>query len=1443
MLPAPRRRTCFAPMRLVAFLTAALLTATACIFAGPTAYAQDAWPTVLKSGKINIFDLDATPEGASSLALSVDGQRYEPEKTLIEVSASTRMSVPGLTPPVDGYVVAAGAHKEDPKAIELGWDLSALAKNRYTGAHIKIEGKGPQGARVLVFTRDGQGRATAVTEAGTLDLSAASRIDISDLRAQDTTWVFTRAGTYTFEVSALAKDSENSIFSSRSLKTYTIHVGEGSANTAGLHLLNGDGPAAPDADTPGTPSVPDSDDDDNWGDDEDASEEEGEGDAAPNRPQVPAQQEDGTPGQTGPFTGDTAQLVGPEKHPVDPVSGREMLFRTHVDATHVYWDKETQQLKIGVIDGKTLRPADRVAVRLGPDADEEGNEVSRFKVPEGKRFAFLGQPGRILWNAPAQFFQGWRPVWAGYGAGFMPEHLDKDSLQLELVGVEGPGDMIVWRSGGDFVAEDFNSASATKRVTGMVPGGHGHINWSFSAQGRYVTKWRAKATTVEGAPLTSDIYEVLWLVGHDENLGLDAGTTPSATISVPADEDRPNNTPSIPLPSGEEEVEEEAQAPQVGSYVCAAPGHYDYRASTDSAGKVGVVLRDDSVTPAVDRTSYSVIVPVPDAASTLLDTSGNRQALAALGRDGARIWTLPEVQDKRLPWLGFNTADVDYTKISPAGVRVSLQNHEGPGRIIHWDGGTISPAKILLDSANYDLRIPFTQASHRHVAMSFNQPGLYSISYGFTPNYTKESGFGRAYRFFDTYFAVGNASIEKHCPGYLAQHGLAGIDGGSNNGETPGDADNNTPPGGADNSTPPGGTPDLTLPIVPPHTSTPGTNNGAADGVPSGKSCVPAGVDTVLDSGHVDLFTLKAGADKSISLKVTEDVTGQRVVRDPSAVLLRVKESAWQTLDAAVLPQGVPTQAYFLPQAQDNVRGLVWPGWDTMEARSAGLEKTTFDVSYTGPKDGRISMWLAGAFTGFESRLADGGYTLNPQGSQIVQSFPAHTHVNWAFSHAGRYTLTVRATASSSDGATQVHSEPVTYTIDVGKVQCPTVAVAARTVERGNSIDIEAKNLTPASQVVFEVHSDVVTLPGITADADGNARTRWQVPANFPLGTHHIKVQGHPELSASIEVLPANTAPNAHMTIDHSGGANTPSSAGGASPTAPTSGVAGQRNGTEICLPTTITREATAEEAKGLTGSAGANTATTTLTFNVGQGAGNATDGHFDLGPAIDNGTLVARVKDDRRQPASWVDPSSLTFALGDAAKLSAPEALSFIAPTGSQVWMIPATQIAGVPWLGMNSQREEIVNGTRGGVTFTLDAMTGPGKVAVFASGSLGSGVGEKVFNGVGSSYVLPANTHAHYNWVFTEAGTYTMTISMKVTPTGEDLKGSGGAAGRLTPTGEKGPNGLPMVSEVVGRTPTGKECSLAKTGADIASVVPLALLVALVGGGAVLLRQRRTR
>ena len=565
----------------------------------------------------------------------------------------------------------------------------------------------------------------------------------------------------------------------------------------------------------------------------------------------------------------------------------------------------------------------------------------------------------------------------------------------------------------------------------------------------------------------------------------------------------------------------------------------------------------------------------------------------------------------------------------------------------------------------------------------------------------------------------------------------------------------------------------------------------------------PAGTTATLDRGHADIFDLTSDAAGTLTLRIKEDATGSGVLREPEQTLLAVSKGTLTQIPADISQAtGAPAAAYLLGQSGDNQATVLWPGWDTLGVAAGGYDAARFHITYSGPADGHIYAFTSSFAEGLKAVTADGSYDLAPEGDDIDQPYAAHKHVNWLFTRAGRYTLTVQASAwtPGNTGAANAQSAAHTYTIDVAdEASCLAESGAAPSTDQAQPAP--APGVGPGS--VSSTNNQAAQDQGV-----GGATGTPSAPAPAPGTTGTTGNTG--------TTTGANPAPSsgAHTTSGTTGG--------------------------ERCVATRITREATEAEAATLaSNNAPANTARTTLTVSVGDGAsGNATDGHFDLGPAIENGTLVARVKDDRSQPAQWVDPSSLTFALGDAARITAPADLGFVATPGSSVWLIPSTQIAGVPWLGLNSQREEIVTGTTGGVQFTLDAVEGPGRVAVFNAGSLGSGVGEHVFDGPGSSYMLGANTHAHQNWVFTAPGTYTLTISMRVTPAGAALTGSGfGSGGELTATGTTGPSGRPMISQVVGRTASGKDCdlSLATTGADTIPLAVVSLTWALTGAACV--------
>ena len=155
---------------------------------------------------------------------------------------------------------------------------------------------------------------------------------------------------------------------------------------------------------------------------------------------------------------------------------------------------------------------------------------------------------------------------------------------------------------------------------------------------------------------------------------------------------------------------------------------------------------------------------------------------------------------------------------------------------------------------------------------------------------------------------------------------------------------------------------------------------------------------------------------------------------------------------------------------------------------------------------------------------------------------------------------------------------------------------------------------------------------------------------------------------------------------------------------------------------------------------------------------------------------ITPMVKDDRSVPAEWKDPASMVFGLGDAAKADLPQAVGPV-PAGP-VWMIGSTQQSGVPWLGANTQHPSLLENTSGDVVYEVSRYEGPGAMVVFTQGGLGQIVGEEWFRAnegkSQGSHTIPANSHVHPSWVFSQPGTYHVTVKQSTTSkSGEQLSG----------------------------------------------------------------------
>ena len=593
-----------------------------------------------------------------------------------------------------------------------------------------------------------------------------------------------------------------------------------------------------------------------------------------------------------------------------------------------------------------------------------------------------------------------------------------------------------------------------------------------------------------------------------------------------------------------------------------------------------------------------------------------------------------------------------------------------------------------------------------------------------------------------------------------------------------------------------------------------------------------------LEGGDLSIFDAVATANGEVDLQLKDGATGTS--HNPAQTTLKIPASTWQNISddypgspgGYFVSQGVQANSPLQP-ASAAPKGRL--GWDTSQLAQAGFSAAHFEVSYSGPEGASVSLFgLDDNGQLASSLLVDGNYELNPLGSEIAPQQLAAAYPNWVFSAAGVYQLQVRVLAQRSDG-TVIASPVRSYRVEVGDVATqatptpaptltpapapqnpdgqnpgvqPTAAPSAAPTAAPSVAPQPVASPSASAQPTAQPSAQpgVSAAPSAPANPVASPKPSASKPATSPSPRSAIggEVKAKPsaanpagkQLLASSRSAKSAQAPRAaaqgrsasqvRAAVGQSRSAVTTRAATQSfvSQARPAqSFVAQARSASQGTAAQTSAQKAKAQSAAAVkeNPASSAVSATATLTFVVGPGAnGNANDGHFDLGPRIVDGKLKLQVKDDRSQPASWVDPATLTFSLGDKATLKAPDALNFVATPGQDVWMISSSQSAGVPWLGMNSQAEEIVSKTSGEVTFTLVSVEGPGKVSVFTSGGLGGGVGEHLLQEEGSSYTLPANTHAHQNWVFTAPGTYKLTISAQVTPKqGEQISGEDGGSG----------------------------------------------------------------
>lgn len=155
-------------------------------------------------------------------------------------------------------------------------------------------------------------------------------------------------------------------------------------------------------------------------------------------------------------------------------------------------------------------PSGESGAILGVGASAQG------LVPSAPGFEFLGASGDPVWILPKNQDAGL--LFLGIGAEELePGTFVGDRIHLTLRGLQGPGTLAVYdvdAFGTPTVAMASRDGISANDQVEVFAGSHAHLNWAFSAPGRYTVEFTASGTLSDGgrfieSPSTAYSFEVI----------------------------------------------------------------------------------------------------------------------------------------------------------------------------------------------------------------------------------------------------------------------------------------------------------------------------------------------------------------------------------------------------------------------------------------------------------------------------------------------------------------------------------------------------------------------------------------------------------------------------------------------------------------------------------------------------------------------------------------------------------------------------------------------------------------------------------------------------------------------------------------------------------------------------------------------------------------------
>ncbi|WP_284784977.1 choice-of-anchor M domain-containing protein [Corynebacterium rhinophilum] len=290
--------------------------------------------------------------------------------------------------------------------------------------------------------------------------------------------------------------------------------------------------------------------------------------------------------------------------------------------------------------------------------------------------------------------------------------------------------------------ENKNDEESSTSVEAAITKGHGEATFTY---GRYSENYTAKInvfphSTVQaghGSTVLTESYKL------DENYEVkdELSTSAEDNTATPGGKPgsggspAPGDTPAPFQPPKDEEAQRCSEKQVLDR------GHVDIKALPTDDG-FRTVLRDDTGQidkNSVDRSLDDVVLGVHKNALTPRGQQLGDKKFDFLGNIGDRFYHLPQTQNQAIIWPGYNTEELDYSKMKNGKVNLNLKPTHTPEGA-EW-GAYIDKARgvgydVLANSAENDHTIETTFASHRHTHWAFTKPGIYTFEATYTATTT-----------------------------------------------------------------------------------------------------------------------------------------------------------------------------------------------------------------------------------------------------------------------------------------------------------------------------------------------------------------------------------------------------------------------------------------------------------------------------------------------------------------------------------------------------------------------------------------------------------------------------------------------------------------------------------------------------------------------------------